>query len=199
MDGDTPHQLRHGPSRLIDNQSMVEDRTQARTGAALAEVACPLPHDQVEEAESEDLVVLPLREDENGNGIYPENTVTLVKRLRANGVDAHYLHPPERRRFEGRNGFVEIAVVSVILGVLSSAAWDGLKRLFSKRPDARLKITFGRKVGLDGSSTSWCEVEGDATDVIAAIDRLIKGDSQQVDSGEPSSTVMTTEEQEIVE
>jgi len=133
------------------------------------------------------LLVLPLREDECGNGIYPEGTLALVKRLRAEGVDAGYLHPPERRLFEGRKGVILDAVASLALGVMSSAAWDGLKRMFRGRSEGKLKVTFGQVSEADAGPAQWWQVEGDSADVLAAIDKLMSGSGtpRPADDGPP--------------
>ncbi len=91
--------------------------------AALAPASRPdLPDDRIR-ADGDRVLVLPLRETEEGFGVYAEGTVTLVKQFRALGIDARCLHPAERRLFEGRNGVVAGAVLSIVLGVISSAAW----------------------------------------------------------------------------
>src|ERR1700730_12922697 len=105
------------------------DSLELEAGVVVTAVAWPLPPDEEQSTGPESVLVLPVREDAGGNGIYPEETGSLVKRLRAVGVDAGYRHRPEQRLFEGRNGAVTDAVYTVILGVLSSAAWDGVKRL----------------------------------------------------------------------
>jgi hypothetical protein len=142
-------------------------------GVAVTAVPCPLPSDQEHAAGPESVLVLPLREDASGNGIYPEESGSLVKQLRAAGMDAAYQHRPEQRLFEGRKGFIPDAVYTVILGVLSSAAWDGVKRLIGSKPRRRLKVTFGQVDGPDAGSARWWQVEGDSSDVIAAIDKLM--------------------------
>src|SRR5262249_61920122 len=99
------------------------------------------------------------------------------------GIDASFLHPAERRMFMGRNGAVTATVLTIVLGVISSAAWDGLKRWFGTRKDQRVKVTFGQVDDRLGSSIRWWQVEGDADAAIRTIDRLMSGTT---DTGEPT-------------
>jgi hypothetical protein len=131
------------------------------------------------------VVVLPLRETEDGVGIYPEATVTFVKRLRADGTDARYLHPPELRMFEGRKEFVAAAVVTIVLGIISSGAWEGIKRLLDAGEARRMKVTFGRREDGHGGSVTWWQSEGPPEAVIESIDRLMRGRGSLDDGGRP--------------
>jgi hypothetical protein len=167
------------PSRDVDeNYWMNMDSPGLVTGATVTAVARPLGPDSGPVMEPETLLVLPLHEDEDGIGVYPEETLTLVKRLRADGVSARYLHPPELRRFEGRKGVIADAAYTVVLGVLSSAAWDGVKRLLG-RSRKQLKVTFGQVDGPEGDTARWWHVEGDSADTLTAIDKLMAGTASQ--------------------
>jgi len=57
-------------------------------GAVVTGVRCALPAAEESEVAQDSVLVLPLRVDANGSGIYPEETMSLVKRLRAAGVSA---------------------------------------------------------------------------------------------------------------
>lgn len=141
--------------------------------AVVAAVSCPLCLDGEQAAERRSVLVLPVREDASGNGIYPEETISLVKELRAAGVRAGFMHRPEQRLFEGRKGVFTDAVYTVLLGVLGSATWDGVKRLLQRKSREKLKVTFGQADGIDAGSARWWQVEGDTAAVIAAIDKLV--------------------------
>lgn len=68
-------------------------------------------------ATSNDLVITPLRRLESGVGVYPAETVFLVKELRTEGLKVSYLDPPERRTFEVH----ESAVAALVTLGLSMA------------------------------------------------------------------------------
>lgn len=157
----------------------------------ITEVAHPLDPGRAPAMDPATVLVLPLHEDEDGNGVYPEETLSLVKRLRVDGAKASYLHPPERRRFEGRKGVIADAVYTVALGVVSSAAWDGVKRLLG-RSQKRLDVTFGQLDGPEGDAARWWHVEGDGDDVLAAIDKLMSGASSRSAKQAPSAEELPT-------
>ncbi|KAB1118473.1 hypothetical protein F6X54_03280 [Micromonospora aurantiaca] len=124
-----------------------------------------------------DLVILAVGQDEEGRGLYPADTVFLGKNLRAAGYRVAYADPPGRRLFEVRKSAVTTAVVSVALGLLTNAAWDGAKWLAGwirrRRSDGNpreleIQITDARP---DSSSTTWT-VRGEPMAVTSAIERL---------------------------
>lgn len=80
------------------------------------------------------LVVLPIRRDNAGRGIYPDAATFLVKELRGEGVDAAFLDDAPHRLFLVQKSAALDLLSQIVIGVASSAAWDGLKLLFSKRP-----------------------------------------------------------------
>jgi hypothetical protein len=128
------------------------------------------------------ILILPIRQTDDGRGIYPESVVTLVKRLRASGVNARFMHPPERRLFEAQMGVMTDVVAPIVLGVLSSAAWDGLKRLLAESKRNRLNVIFSEAKKSDGDASRWWHVDGDADVAMRAIDKLL---SQGEDQGLP--------------
>jgi hypothetical protein len=118
----------------------------------------------------EDVVVLPLRE-QDGLGVYSQESVFLVKELRAQGLGARFLHDSANRTFEVRNS-AEAVVASLVLGVASSAAWDGVKMLLRRAERQQLKVTYVDLRHSDGrQATSWTAT-GDSEAVLDAIDRL---------------------------
>jgi hypothetical protein len=152
-------------------------------GAAVVPVARPVGAEAVT-ARADDVLVLPLRATEDGIGIYSESSVILVKRLRAAGMEAHYLHPPEHRLFEGRNNYFADAVVVIVLGVISSATWEGIRLLLLAKKTRRMKVTFGRREDADGGSITWWQSEGPAESVVESIDHLLATDSS-LNRGDP--------------
>jgi hypothetical protein len=119
-----------------------------------------------------DVVVLPARRDDDGRGVYGESTVFLVKELRAAGVSASYADPSDRRVFEVKKSALGTALVSVALGLVSNAGWDGVKAwLRREQPDGqRLEVSFA-DLSADGARTMWT-VKGPAEETLAAVDRL---------------------------
>ncbi len=148
-------------------------------------VSVTLDGDLIERAtsQSDALVVLPDRV-VDGKGIYPQAALTTVKRLRAAGVEARYLDPPESRLFEVKNGVVLVEVVSFVLGIGANAAWDGIKALLRRRaspppsaeaPAPELSITYVElQEGNELRGTAW-KAEGDTEGVLAAIDKFRGG------------------------
>jgi hypothetical protein len=116
------------------------------------------------------VVVLPLREID-GIGIYPQGTLTLGKRLRAEGVGAVYLHDSEHRRFEVKKGFVLEAVEALLLGIGSSAGWDAIKALLARSKSRQLEVTYLELETPEGKGIAWKAV-GEAGAVARAIDLI---------------------------
>lgn len=118
------------------------------------------------------VVVWPLREVE-GVGIYSQDVVTLVKRLRAEGVEATYLHPADSRVFEVKKGLVLDAAVAIGLNILSSAAWAGITRVLrSRRERGELELTYAQSDTPSGHVEAWT-VRGRGDTVLDAVDRLL--------------------------
>ena len=126
------------------------------------------------EAMATPLVVLPVRH-VNGQGVYAQTSVLLVKQLRAAGLTAEFLDPPESRTFEVKKGAFTTIVVSIALNIASSAAWDAIKGIFrsqSAGEKARLSVTYVDLDGKDGQKGTAWKVEGDCDAVLQAIDKL---------------------------
>ena len=122
-----------------------------------------------------DFVVIPSGRDDEGRGHYPNDALFLVKRLRAAGFRVAYSDPPGRRLFEARHSAVVEAIAAVGLGILTSAAWDGVKWLVQRvRRNAdrsqgvELHITDARS----DSSTTTLTLKGSPEDVTRMIDEL---------------------------
>ncbi len=116
------------------------------------------------------IAVLPL-DVVDGQGVYSEPSVMLVKELRSLGADAAYAHPSEQRVFEVKKS-AEALLVAFVIGIASSASWDLMKSLISRWKEARLSVTFVElEEGHDRRGAAW-KVEGDADSVIRAIDSL---------------------------
>jgi hypothetical protein len=136
------------------------------------------------------IVLMPVRYIE-GRAVYAQSLITMVKRLRAAGLDAAFLDPPEQRTFEVRKGALETAIITVALGMASSAAWDALKAFFRAHAPGRLSVTY---VDLEDEAgqrgTAW-KVDGDRDAVLAAIDKLRHGELEASQVGEPPNTPAT--------
>ncbi len=81
---------------------------------------------------SHELVVLPRERSDDGTAIYNDAVLDVVKELRSAGVDAAYAHDKESRSWLGEKCFTELAV-SFVVGIASSGAWEGLRRLLMSR------------------------------------------------------------------
>lgn len=81
------------------------------------------------------LVITPLKRLDNGVGVYSTATMFLVKELRADGLTASFLDPPERRTFEVRKGAVaDLVILSISVGgsLTTNVAWFYIERLLTR-------------------------------------------------------------------
>jgi hypothetical protein len=127
------------------------------------------------------IAVLPLRV-VGGTGVYSESSIPVVKELRAFGAAADYAHPSTSRRFEAKKS-AEI-LVTLVLGILSSASWDLLKRWMRAKTTTRLSVTYVElQEGNLRRGRAW-KIEGDTDGVIQAIDRLRDDPSKSRELGD---------------
>jgi hypothetical protein len=120
------------------------------------------------------LVVLPVRH-VNGLGVYSQTSVLFVKQLRAAGLSAEFLDPPESRTFEVKKSAFTTVIMPVVLGIGSSAAWDAIKAIFRSRSaeeKAKLSVTYVDLDRRNGQRGAAWKVEGDSDAVLQAIDKL---------------------------
>jgi hypothetical protein len=109
----------------------------------------------------------------DSRGIYGESTLFLGKELRAGGLEADYLDEAGKRLFEAKKGLIVEGLLTVSLGVVSAAAWDGIKALLRRAtPDkATLDVTYV-DLSPEGRCRTW-NVRGDRDGTLDAIDRLL--------------------------
>lgn len=117
------------------------------------------------------VVVLPVRS-VDGRAVYTESSVLVLKRLKAAGIDAGFLDPAEQRVFEVKKNALEAALAAYALGIASAASWDALKALFRSKDSGKLSITYVDLDDQTGTRAEAWRVEGNADDVLDAIDRL---------------------------
>ena len=121
------------------------------------------------------ITVLP-RRITNGKAIYGDDVSPLVKWLRDESFDARFLNTPDHA-FESRYGAVSDIVLSVLVNIGSSAAWDGFKYLLDKiryrtsdMKSAGVEPQCTMSLGIvnysDESSVMWQEISGPAEDVL---------------------------------
>ncbi|WP_299928889.1 hypothetical protein [uncultured Nocardioides sp.] len=119
------------------------------------------------------IVILPLRNDERtGKAVYAEDTLFLAKRLQAEGVRATYLDAVGDRVFVSENSAVLAAVGSLALGIVGSAAYDGLKALVTRiwRTDAG-GVSITVTDATNPAATQWV-VSGERAQVVQTIEEL---------------------------
>lgn len=118
-----------------------------------------------------EVVVLPLREGRNG-GVYSVGTLMLVKALREAGVNAAFLHDPESRTFEVKeSAAVDLVLIPLAVGMLSSASWDLVKALLLRGGSRKLEVRYTSLENKGTHATTWTAT-GDPKAVLDAIDRL---------------------------
>lgn len=121
------------------------------------------------------VVILPISVDRDGCGTYSESTVFLAKDLRAEGVEARFLHPSEQRSFEVKKSELAAAAAFFSLAIAGNASYDltkaGFLRLL-KRGKASQPMTV-ELVHIEASGrATGTRISGSADDVIRAIEAL---------------------------
>lgn len=128
-----------------------------------------------------DVVLLP-QEIDGDIGIYRDEQTMVVKELRAQGVDAAFLHDSEHRHWLALKGSDIVIPLIVQFGVsfLASGSWELVANLLRGRfGKATLAVKFGRTRELEsGTETEWFEAEGDGDAVAEALRILAKGDDK---------------------
>lgn len=142
--------------------------------AAVSVEHAELPLADIERARGSaaSVVILPRHRTDDGRGIYGEATVFLAKELRAEGVDVTYLDPSEDRLFEVKKSALTEALVTIALGITSTAGWEAMKALLrrNRADDSAMEITY-TELASSGHGQAWT-VRGQGKDVIEAIDKL---------------------------
>ncbi len=152
---------------------MEENRNAEPDG--LTEVAIDVDPDILRRAQEagNGVVILPVRM-ANGKAVYTSSSVLVVKLLKAEGVDAEFLDESSQRVFEEKNS-IEVALgAAFVIGIASTAAWDGIKALFRSRRPGKLSVTYLDLEQDEGDHVTGWTVEGESEDVLEAIDRLRK-------------------------
>jgi hypothetical protein len=119
-----------------------------------------------------DLLILPRKLAEDGDGLYDDSVLTLAKELRSEGVTADYLQPPEERRWIGEKSAVPL-LVEFVIGVGGNAGWAALKALFGRRPADKTRVRLARAKSCgEKVEWEWFEAEGTGEEVVRAIEAL---------------------------
>jgi hypothetical protein len=112
----------------------------------------------------------------NGKAVYGDDVGPMVKWLRSEGFDARFLDTPSHT-FESHYGAASNILLSILVNVGSSAAWDGFKCLLGKIRhrahdmesadiEPHCKMSLGLVKYPDGSSLMWQEISGPAEEVL---------------------------------
>ena len=108
-------------------------------------------------------------------GVYPNDSLTLVKELRAAGLDAAYMHDNTEREWRVQLGDVPTELLIAIVGaVVGGGVLEGLKILLAGRLRGhKLVATIVRvKEAPSGErDAAWYHFEGDGSDVAKVLDR----------------------------
>jgi hypothetical protein len=100
-------------------------------GANIIEVR--VPPDRVARArEAGSSVVVMPRDEHDGLAVYTEPSVLLVKQLRAFGIDADFLDPPNQRVFDVKKSNFAATALAFVIGIGSDAAWDSARLSFKR-------------------------------------------------------------------
>jgi len=118
-----------------------------------------------------DLIVFPHARDCD-RGVYHELLVPIVKGLRTDDLKVRWLDESDRRLWSGeRSALLTIVVIPFVVGIASSAGWDGLVRFLGRR-NGQVKLTAGYRKNSSGGEERWVTIEGSGTDVAAALEQL---------------------------
>jgi hypothetical protein len=128
----------------------------------VTEVAAP--HD-ASLPESGDVMLYP-EDVHKGRGVYPLAVADVADELEADGLIVRTAHDDDEADYYGDR---EGVVLAIVIGIVSSAAWEGIKLLLTKRKGKRVKLTVGYR---QSGEVKWVQAEGDAADVAEALSRL---------------------------
>ncbi|MDE0805860.1 MAG: hypothetical protein OSA99_21360 [Acidimicrobiales bacterium] len=103
-----------------------------------------MDHDWIEGLDElpHDVVLLPEGLD-GDTGIYRDECITFAKELRADGVDAGYLHDADRRTWSGRKGEALLvpAIIALSANVATGAATIAVSRWLERTfPDSSVRL-----------------------------------------------------------
>lgn len=128
----------------------------------VTEVAAP---PEVALLETGDVVLYP-EDVHDGRGVYPLAVAAVADELESDGLDVRTMHDEEQTEYYADR---EGVVLAIIIGIVSSAAWDGIKRILARRQGKQVKVTIGyRELG----KVKWVCAEGEAADVAEMLNRL---------------------------
>ncbi|UUZ58715.1 hypothetical protein [Nocardioides sp. B-3] len=120
-----------------------------------------------------DVVILPEGVDQQtGKGVYAQDTLLLVKRLRHEGINADYLDRTADRYFVTQKSALLTLAATVGIGIATNAAWDGVKKVVSlMRGNGNSPLTI---IVTDASDTAPAEVSvsGSPAEVMSALEKL---------------------------
>jgi hypothetical protein len=118
-----------------------------------------------------EVTVLPLRLTDEG-GLYSDDSSHLVQFLKADKVQAAFLHSADQREYQVLMGETPVDfVIAFLTHIAAIATWDtvaGRLQAILKRRHGRVKIV---EVVQEGGTTraSWFEVEGDGDTIANAM------------------------------
>jgi hypothetical protein len=126
---------------------------------------------------NQEVIILPEKVLDNGDGLYAESAYTLFKDLRSEGINVSYLNEPTSRKAVSRFG-VPDKVIDLMIGFagnfLASAAWYFIqKKLENTQSDTKVTGKFATCEVVDGKTTwKWSEIHGTASEVAQAMKEL---------------------------
>ncbi|MHB0929033.1 MAG: hypothetical protein ACYC3W_08925 [Candidatus Nanopelagicales bacterium] len=128
----------------------------------------------------EQVILLPDRE-EDGYGIYPQESVVAVKWLRREGVAASFAHPRELRRFEVKKSAFTDAVINFAVTVAANTISLPIQAMFARVwPNKKLRVRFVDTRTAAGHLLA-VECEGDSASVLAALEQIGKGAARSIE------------------
>ena len=151
-----------------------------------------------------DVLVLP-REIREGEALYHDTVLTLVKELRVEGATAAYQHGPDSRDWIGEK-HLSPAEIEFFVAISAHAGWDAVRSLLRRRHrTGRVRARVARVTQKDGEIRSEIfEVDGPGDEVARALELLERGEdaestADEVDGGSSTSLVSDKPESDEAE
>lgn len=145
----------------------------------LKEIDAPISYQLPDNIDTNSVIVLPERLNQDGVALYVQSSMELYKELRGHDdLQVGYLETKGGRKWIDRLGNGDELIISLILsipaGVISSAIWYAIQRFAIERKDSqntRLKVAIASRA--PDSTVKWYEFDGSPEDVKELADRII--------------------------
>ena len=127
---------------------------------------------------SSTIFVLPERTSETGYGFYTQDSINLFKDLKEfDQSTAYYNEESSHRKYIERRSSPEELIISFVLGIVSNASWDALKKYLQRKkaPNSQVRgKVFKYKRNQNNGSWEEYSLKGTVDEAIRFIDEIKK-------------------------